>query len=88
MLIYSNEADGKVAKDTQITDRGAIEGYHIIHEQAGYVVYARLISGRSVILIVQPSYDQAVAVVEKIEREYAGDADRVDLRFLQLHPTG
>lgn len=86
MLIYSNEANGKATGNTQVTFHDAIEGYTISPEPVGHVVYARLLTGRQIILIVQPSYDQAVAIIEKIEREYEGDAPLVDLRFLQIHP--
>jgi len=86
VLIYSNEANGKVTGNTQVTFHDAIEGYTISPEPVGHVVYVWLLTGRQIILIVQPSYDQAVAIIEKIEREYAVGAPMVDLRFLQLHP--
>jgi hypothetical protein len=87
MLIYSNRANGKVTEHTQITQYSAIENYAIHHGAGGYVIYANLVSGRSVELIVIPSYDRAVEIIEKIEREATTDGEKVDLRFLQVHPA-
>ena len=88
MLIYSNKAHGKISGDTDILQYSAIEGYTIIAQPDGYTIYAQTVGGNDIALIVMPSYDQAVAIVEKIEREAEGDAPKIDLRFLQLNPGG
>ena len=88
MLIYSNKANGKVSGDPDILQYSSIEGYTIVSQPDGYTVYAQTVGGQDIALIVQPSYDQAIAIVEKIEREADGDAPKIDLRFLQLNPGG
>jgi len=86
MLIYSNAANGKTAKDTWIIHYDAIEGYLIYPYLDRYEIIAKLKSGRDVTLITKPSYDEAIAVVEKIEREApGGNGKTLDFRFLQVH---
>ncbi len=86
MLIYSNSANGKTAKETHITPIDSIVDYYLATTSEGVVVKAMLVTGFVVDLVVASSYDEAVRVVEDIERAARNDENLIELRFLQLHP--